>query len=137
MVSPGIKKSNPNSLSWPSHNVLSLWADKLQKRIPSCGLMAATRAQRFGSCEPLCSAQPLQLYWDALHEALQDLGPAVLFKRKSFLLLCHSCLSHTLLSSPILKYAKLFPASGLCPYCSLCLEQSSLQDWFLQPQISS
>ena len=25
--------------------------------------------------EPLCSAQPLQLYWDALHEALSELGP--------------------------------------------------------------
>lgn len=55
--------------------MLSLWEDKLGKGIPSCGLTAATQAKRFGNCEPLCSAQPLQLYWDALHEALLELGP--------------------------------------------------------------
>lgn len=87
---------------------MSLWEDKLGKGIPSCGLTAATQTEQFGNCEPLCSAQPLQLYWDALHEALSDLGPT-LFKLKLFLPLCHlSYLSHTALSDSVLKYAKLF-----------------------------
>ena len=113
MASPGIKKKkkNPNSLScYPKsklHN-MSLWEDKLGKGIPSCGLTAATQTEQFGNCEPLCSAQPLQLYWDALHEALSDPGPT-LFKLKLFLPLGHlSYLSHTALSDSILKYAKLF-----------------------------
>ena len=92
---------NPNSITCPSGKTLG-------KGIPSCGLTAATQTEQFGNCEPLCSAQPLQLYWDALHEALSDPGPT-LFKLKLFLPLCHlSYLSHTALSNSILKYAKLF-----------------------------
>ena len=84
-----IKKKDKIQTLHCGHNVLSLWADKLQKGIYCYGLIPATWVQSFGNKEALCSAQPLQLNWSALHEALRDLGLAPLFELKLFLLLCH------------------------------------------------